>query len=112
MVLTFPGGISLPTNTNALKNSLLLKDVPQVMLPLGDAEEAYTLTVCQGEEVPAGGLVATLGDGTPIYSSIAGEVTGIFDKDGMHYVSVERKNGQNDAPPVPAREPESTITIT
>ena len=40
MVLTFPGGISLPTNTNALKNSLLLKDVPQVMLPLGDAEEA------------------------------------------------------------------------
>ena len=47
MVLTFPGGISLPTNTNALKNSLLLKDVPQVMLPLGDAEEAYTLTVCR-----------------------------------------------------------------
>lgn len=107
MVLTFPGGISLPTNTNALKNSLLLKDVPQVMLPLGDAEEAYSLTVCQGEEVPAGGLVATLGDGTPIYSSISGEVTGIFEKDGMHYVSVERKNGQNDAPPVPAREPES-----
>ncbi|MBQ8324135.1 MAG: 4Fe-4S dicluster domain-containing protein [Clostridia bacterium] len=107
MVLTFAGGVTLPTRTDALKNSLILTDVPQVMLPLGDAEEAYTLTVCEGEEVPAGGLVATLGDGSPVYSSIPGRVTGVFEKDGMHYVSVERNREVADLSPVSVREPES-----
>ena len=107
MVLSFAGGVALPTRTDALKNSLLLQKVPQVMLPLGDAEEAYTLTVCEGEEVPVGGLVAKLGDGTPIYSSIPGAVTGVFEKDGMHYLSVERTEKEADLSPLPAREPES-----
>lgn len=107
MVLTFAGGVTLPTRTDALKNSLVLKEVPQVMLPLGDAEEAYTLTVCENERVPAGGLVARLGDGTPIYSSIPGVVTGVFEKNGLHYLSVERAEEEADLTPVPAREPES-----
>lgn len=107
MVLKFAGGVTLPTRTDALKNSLVLRDVPRIMLPLGDAEEAYTLAVCEGEEVPVGGLVANLGDGTPIYSSIPGAVTGVFEKDGLHYLSVERRETEADLSPVPARAPES-----
>ncbi len=107
MVLTFTGGVSLPVRTDALKNSLILKNVSQVMLPLGDAEEAYTITVCENEEIPVGGRVALLADGTPIYSSIPGVVTGVFEKNGLHYLSVERNKKDADLSPVPAREPES-----
>lgn len=89
MVLTYPGGIRLPMNAKELKTELRLTGVGQVYLLLGGAEETYTLEVNEGENVLAGARIAVLGDGTPIYASVAGKVSGVFEKDGMHYLAVE-----------------------
>ena len=83
MHLTYQGGVSLPLRPEASRHTLQLDGVPMVLLPLGMEEEAYEVTLCQGETVSAGGPVAVLGDGTPVYSSISGVVTGVFEKDGI-----------------------------
>ena len=106
MHLTYQGGVSLPLRPEASKHSLQLDGVPMVLLPLGMEEEAYELTLCQGETVLPGEKVAVLGDGTPVYSTISGAVTGVFEKDGMHYVAVEKGETSLPNTPVAVRPPE------
>ena len=106
MHLTFHGGVSLPLRPEASRHTLQLDGVPMVLLPLGMEEETYELTVCEGESVLPGSTVAVLGDGTPVYSSISGVVTGVFEKDGMHYAAVERGAAPLSDSPVSVRPPE------
>ncbi len=106
MHLTYKGGVSLPLRPEASKHSLQLDGVPMILLPLGVEEEAYELSVCQGDSVLPGHLLAVLGDGTPVYSTISGMVTGVFEKDGMHYIAVEKGDTSLPDTPVPVRPPE------
>lgn len=106
MHLTYQGGVPLPLRPEASKYSMQLDGVPMILLPLGTEEEAYQLSVCQGDTVLPGSLTAVLGDGTPVYSTISGVVTGIFEKDGMHYVAVEKGETENPDSPIAVRPPE------
>lgn len=89
MILTYPGGVSLPPRAEGLKTELTLSSVGRVFLPLGSEEEAYTITVCEGENVLAGAKIAMQGDETPVYSSVAGKVVGVFERGGVHYIAVD-----------------------
>lgn len=106
MHLTYQGGVSLPLRPEASRQTMQLDGVPMILLPLGMEEEAYELTVCEGESVLPGSLLAVLGDGTPVYSTISGVTTGIFEKDGMHYVAVEKKDTSLSDSPIAVRPPE------
>lgn len=88
MIITYPGGIRIPPRSEEVKTELTLKEAGTVYLLLGGAEEAYALSVNEGENVLAGARVATLGDETPVYASVAGKVTGVFEREGMHYVAI------------------------
>ncbi len=106
MVITYPGGIKLPPRSEEVKTELTLSDVGTVYILLGGAEETYALSVNEGENVLAGARVATLGDETPVYASVAGKVTGVFERDGLHYVAIEQDRELN-AEVRTVREPET-----
>jgi len=88
MIITYPGGIRIPSRAEEVKTELTMHDVGTVYLLLGGAEETYALSVSEGEHVLAGARVATLGDETPVYASVAGKVIGVFEREGMHYVAI------------------------
>ncbi|MBQ3154248.1 MAG: hypothetical protein IJB88_03360, partial [Clostridia bacterium] len=90
MIITYPGGIKLPPRSEQVKTELTLHEAGTVYLLLGGAEETYALSVGEGENVLAGARVATLGDETPVYASVAGKVIGVFEREGMHYVAIEQ----------------------
>ncbi len=106
MHLTYQGGVILPLRPEASKHTLQLDGIPMVLLPLGMEEEAYSLSVCQGDTVSPGSLLSLLADGTPVYSTISGTVTGVFEKDGMHYVAVEKSHTSLPEDPIAVRPPE------
>lgn len=90
MVITYPGGVTLPPRREPIQTELTLTEAGTVYLLLGGAEETYALSVAEGENVLAGARVATLGDETPVYASVAGKVAGVFERDGLHYVAIEQ----------------------
>ncbi len=90
MIITYPGGIKLPPRSEQVKTEMTLHEVGTVYLLLGGAEETYALSVSEGENVLAGARVATLGDETPVYASVAGKVVGVFEREEMHYVAIEQ----------------------
>ena len=90
MIITYPGGIKLPPRSEQVKTELTLHEAGTVYLLLSGAEETYALSVGEGENVLAGARVATLGDETPVYASVAGKVIGVFEREGMHYVAIEQ----------------------
>lgn len=106
MIITYPGGIKLPPRSEQVKTELTLHEVGTVYLLLGGAEETYALAVGEGENVLAGARVATLGDETPVYASVAGKVIGVFEREGMHYVAIEQ-DSELSTEVRSVREPES-----
>ena len=106
MIITYAGGIRIPPRSEKIKTELTLHEAGTVYLLLGGAEETYALAVNEGENVLAGARVATLGDETPVYASVAGKVTGVFEREGMHYVAIEQDR-ELDGEVRTVREPET-----
>ena len=90
MIITYSGGVKIPPRQEKIKTELTLHEAGTVYMLLGGAEETYALAVAEGENVLAGARVATLGDETPVYASVAGKVLGVFEREGMHYIAIEQ----------------------
>lgn len=77
MNLQYAGGILLSERTDAWKRQMSLPNANRVFLRLSESG-SYQLHIAPKASVSIGTRIATLSDGTPVYSSVSGIFDGIF----------------------------------
>lgn len=111
MVLKYPGGVFLSARTSesarlqaiAGAHTVTAAELDEVYLLL---EEGYALFCREGQAVQEGTLLAALRDGTPIYASVPGTFSGVFENRGKLYAKVKSSGKSACVAPLQARMPE------